>query len=292
VVLQGESGVGKELVARLIHNQSSRAGSPFLTVHCREHSEDYLLEELFGRSVQPQMFVQSKMEMAHGGSILLEDLPALPTELQNLLVHTLHTGIVEPGGNRRAFRVNVRFFVTSSEDLQNVVAEGRLLQDLFHSVNVLNFSIPSLSQRQSDIPELVQYYIQQNWTNQQSGQATKFISEPALQVLQKYDWPGNVRELYATLEGARVMSIDGIVKVSDLPSELVQQSKVGQKSSAFLGLRDKLMAEERRLIVQALERNSFIQFRAAKALGISRSLLNQKIKRLGIELPTTKDEEV
>jgi two-component system NtrC family response regulator len=282
VILTGESGAGKELVARLIHRKSIRGQKPFLVLNCREESEAFLMEDLFGRATGKGAVGKSKFELADEGALLLKDPAALPIEVQASLQRTIASGLVEPGGGRRPFRVDVRFYVSTSEDLHEAVTEGRLLKELYHSLQVVGLNLPSLSDRREDIPLLAQHFLRRR--ELQTYQRKFEFSPEALQVLSQYEWPGNVRELFNTIEGAMVMSIDGMIKISDLPAEVVEQSKSGRSSTSFIGLREKLIAEERRLIVKALERNEYVQNRAAKSLGISRSLLNQKIKKLGIEL--------
>lgn len=287
VVVSGEVGVGKELVSRLIHRNSPRCERPFLSVNCRGKSEAFLGEELFGHCSDPHTLVKSKLEIAFGGSIMLDEVTSLPLELQSELAQTIAEGVIQPGGGRRPVKVDVRFFVTTTEDLQEAVSEGRLLTDLLHRVNVVPVSIPRLADRKGDVSALIDYFLSYRCSSDIGK--NRSITDSAVQILTQYEWPGNVRELFNTLEGALVLSLSERIKVSDLPADLVQQTRSGQGSGSFIGLRDKLLAEERRLISRALEKNGYIQRRAAKSLGISRSLLNQKIKRLEIRIPDKKE---
>ena len=287
VIITGETGVGKELVARLIHAESERSTRPFLIVNCRETSGEYLLEDLFGRSSKQSSFVRGKFEVADGGTVLLDDITSLPSDFQGHLLNVIENGIVEPGGGRRPFRVDIRFIVTSNEDIGATVKDGEFRSDLYHRLNVLSINLPNIASRKSDISQLAKYFIELHAREQ--GRKELTISDDALTALSQYDWPGNARELSNMIERAIVMNVDGEIKLSDLPIELIEATKTGQASSEFIGLREKLLAEERRLILKALEKNSFVQRRAAKSLGISRSLLNQKIKRLGIEVKSKSD---
>lgn len=253
VIIFGEIGVGKELIARLIHKKSSFSTGPFIRVSCSDGPRFY--QEL-----------ENKFKLASGGSLLLDDFSNLNEGSQKALSQFIEQ-------RQSCVRILATTLLPINEVRQEVVPE------LYYRLSVLNIDVPRLQSRANDIACLAAYFVKHFAKNSRSKEIQ--IDDDVKEVLLTYSWPGNVRELSNVIEQAMVMNMGGQLRVSDLPFEVIEGSGNNKK---YVNLRQRLLDEERRLIIKALESNSYIQHRASKVLGISRSLLNQKIKRLKIEI--------
>ncbi|MER3399541.1 MAG: sigma-54-dependent Fis family transcriptional regulator [Thermoflexus sp.] len=281
VLLLGEPGTGKSVLARAIHNASIRAGGPFLTVSCRAIPRELLTVELLG--VEGGAFRDGpaegrpgKFELAHGGTLYLDEIEALPLELQAALLRILETGEVMRLGGLRPIRVDVRLIASSAVDLEHWVAEGHFRADLYHLLASTAILIPPLRERPEDIPAIVEAVLRR--LRRTSGRPYT-ITETAMQRLKTYPWPGNVRELENTLERAAALSEDGRIDLHHLPARIARGVEAGRPADPIRPLEEL----EREAILQAA-----IQYRGrigamATALGLSRTTLWRRLKRYGID---------
>ncbi len=282
VLLTGESGSGKEIIARAIHMNSSRKDHPFITVNCAAIPENLLESELFGHvkgaftgALKDR---KGKFELANGGTLFLDEIGDLKPELQAKLLRVLQEREVEPVGSETRIPVDVRIISATHQDLKQLVAQGRFREDLYYRINVMNIHIPPLRKRKADIPLLIQYFIQK-YAPDQSRQWR--IDAQALQVLEMYDWPGNVRELENVIQRAVLLADAPVITLDVLPEVIVQKDATpfSQESKpTSLNIEDHL----RWLIEQALQQSGGNQSRAAELLGIPRHKLLYQMKKLGI----------
>jgi len=283
VLIQGETGTGKELVARAIHYTSPRKDKPFVAVSCAALPESLLESELFGHvrgaftgaaSDRPGRF-----ELADGGTLFLDEIGEVSPALQVKLLRVIERKEFERLGDRKTTRVDVRFVAATNRDLQQSVAEGKFRQDLYYRLNVLAIKLPSLRERAEDIPVLVEHFIKA--FNEQTGKKIRGISQEALDILVDHPWPGNVRQLENAIEHAFIHCTGGLIQRRHLPEEF-------QRPEAFMiervsGMERPLDPLEKELILTALREASFSRSAAARFLGISRSSLWRKMRKHGIE---------
>jgi len=275
VLISGETGTGKEVVARLIHLMSPRREAPLVEVNCAAVPENLFESELFGH--EKGAFTgavgsrRGRFEEAQGGTLFFDEVGELSLNLQAKLLRVLQENKITRVGSSRAFPVDVRILTATNRDLSAMLAEGTFREDLFYRLNVLTIPLPPLRDRKQDIPELVRLFIERY-----SPQPLTLDAD-ALSTLMKYDFPGNVRELEHIIKRLAALSRSTLIKVSDLPAE-VRAPKV--LPAGFLN--ERLAQVERDLILEALERYDWVQTRAAEALGISERVLRYKIDRLGI----------
>ncbi len=282
VLLTGESGSGKEIIARAIHMNSSRKDNPFITVNCAAIPENLLESELFGHvkgaftgALKDR---KGKFELANGGTLFLDEIGDLKPELQAKLLRVLQEREVEPVGSETRIPVDVRIISATHQDLKQLVAQGRFREDLYYRINVMNIHIPPLRKRKADIPLLIQYFIQK-YAPDQSRQWR--IDAQALQALEMYDWPGNIRELENVIQRAVLLADAPVITLDVLPEFIVQKDTTlfsPESKPTSLNIEDHL----RWLIEQALQQSGGNQSRAAELLGIPRHKLLYQMKKLGI----------
>jgi PAS domain S-box-containing protein len=283
VLLLGESGTGKELFAQSIHNGSRRKG-PFIAVNCSAIPRTLIESELFGyeagsftgasRSGRP-----GKFELAHGGTIFLDEIGDMPLDLQTVLLRVLQERQIVRVGGHKPISINVRVVAATNRDLLARVNEGAMREDLYYRLNVVTVLIPSLRERRDDIPLLISHLLPQ--ISARMGKMAESLTPRALQELCRYDWPGNVRELENVLERAAIMASGGVLDLGDIP-ELgghIKPQGQGRQEAELLPLEE----VERRAIVFTLERTNSIAA-SAKILGISRSSIYRKMHELKIPL--------
>ncbi|MEN6474828.1 MAG: sigma-54 dependent transcriptional regulator [Syntrophaceae bacterium] len=276
VLISGETGTGKEVVARLIHLMSPRGQAPLVEVNCAAVPENLFESELFGH--EKGAFTgavgsrRGRFEEAHDGTLFFDEVGELSLNLQAKLLRVLQENKITRVGGSRAFPVDVRILTATNRDLSAMLAEGTFREDLFYRLNVLTIPLPPLRDRKQDIPKLVKLFIERY-----SPQPLTLDAD-AMSTLMKYDFPGNVRELEHIIKRLAALSRSTLIKVSDLPEE-VRTPK--DQPVGFLNKR--LALVERDLILQALERHDWVQTRAAEALGISERVLRYKIDKLGIK---------
>jgi len=280
VLIRGETGTGKGLVARAIHQESHRSAQPFLVLNCSAFQEQLLESELFGHEkgaftgavhAKPGLF-----EVAEGGTLVLDEVGEMSPAMQAKLLQVLDAGDLRRVGSTRTIRVNVRILAATNKDLAQEVRAGRFRQDLHYRLNVINVSVPPLRQRKEDIPLLIEHFLHQF---RLPGQQAKAVSEEASALLVDYPWPGNVRELANTIERLLILSPGPVIGPDDLPHNIREP----QQALAEVDAPDLPLIEmERRHIVKVLERTQGKKAEAARLLGIHLKTLNRKLKQYRI----------
>ncbi len=287
VIIQGETGTGKELLARAIHDMSPRKGKPFLAVNCGALPDTLLESELFGYKAGAFTGADKdkpgRFALAEGGTIFLDEIGEISPALQVRLLRVLQERAYEPLGGTAAVRANVRVIAATNRDLAAHVRKGAFRQDLFYRIHVVKIELPSLRKRKEDIPLLADHFIAR--FNRIQGKAVTGIHPDALALLMAHDYPGNVRELENIIEYAFVLCDGGRIEPRHLPEEFVARVPV----AASTGLHTCVRAVEAQAIRGALERNGYNRLAAARELGIHKSTLFRKIKALGIALPRQDD---
>ncbi len=277
VLLLGESGVGKEVMARAIHNASARKGQAFIVIDCGALQESFLASELFGHEKGSFTGASSLklglFEVADGGTLLLDEIGDLPLPLQVKLLRVLETGKFRHLGGNRDITVNVRILASTNRDLRKFVSEGLFRSDLFYRLNVMVKTLPSLRERREDIPPLIDHFLAIR--NSSNGPA-KCISPTALQMLVAYDWPGNIRELRNIIESLSILCTDDCIEVDDLPPEIRESvessSDVSGKQTISL---HEIELEHIRGVLNSAGGN---RREAAALLGIDPKTLYRKLK--------------
>ena len=293
VCILGETGTGKELVARTLHEHSPRAGGPFVTLNCAAVPAELIESELFGH--EKGSFTGAagrhlgKFEQAHHGTLFLDEIGDMPLSMQAKLLRVLEEGEVERVGGDRPIAVDVRVIVATHHDLQALVREGKFRQDLFHRVFVFPLRLPALRERREDIPALVEHFALQIGTA--NGWKPMRFSEDAVRALQEYAWPGNVRELRNVVERAMLLASSGDVTGDTVSLALPASSGGVETSSTGSGpLADRVRAFEKQTILAELKRNHHQISNTARALGLERSHLYKKAEQVGIDLKAVRNE--
>ncbi|NUP12114.1 MAG: sigma-54-dependent Fis family transcriptional regulator [Polyangiaceae bacterium] len=287
-LITGESGVGKELVARALHHRSSRKKAPFVPVNCGAIPEQLLESELFGyrRGAFTDAVADRAglFEQAHGGTLLLDEIGELPLPLQVKLLRVLQEETIRRLGDNKDIKVDVRILAATHRDLAAETAAGRFREDLFYRINVLTIRIPPLRERREDIPILIDHFIARN--NARLQTQIRGVSPEARKLLMEYSWPGNVRELENTIERALVLCEGELVTVDDLPDRIREAHDPVQMqlASGELSIKKTTHAIEAILIRRALEKTKGNRTKAAELLEISHRALLYKIKDYAIDL--------
>jgi transcriptional regulator with GAF, ATPase, and Fis domain len=282
VLVLGESGSGKELVARAIHENGARSKRPFVTENCGAIPEGLLESELFGH-VRGAFTGASRpraglFEVADGGTLFLDEIAEMSLPMQTKLLRVLEDGEVRPVGAESVRRVDVRVIAATHRDLEALANVGKFRRDLYYRLNVIRIDIPPLRERASDIALLVRHFIEKH-----AQQRRVRVTKPALDLLMRSPWPGNVRQLENEIRRALVLA-DDTIDASHLSPDLLAPKAAGSAGETGLNLRTRVDALERELVMLALERTAGNQTRAAELLGLSRFGLQKMMKRLGIEL--------
>lgn len=283
VCILGETGTGKELVARTLHEKSPRAGGPFVTLNCAAVPAELIESELFGH--EKGSFTGAagrhlgKFEQAGGGTIFLDEIGDMPLAMQAKLLRVLEESEVERVGGEKPIRVDARVIVATHRNLETLVKEGKFRQDLFHRVYVFPLALPPLRERREDIPRLVESFARQVCS--QNGWKPVPFSSEALGALQAYSWPGNVRELRNVVERVMLLAMSGEVDLKTVQLAIPEQSAVQAASGS---LADRVQGFERDVILAELKRNGNHITNTAKALGLERSHLYKKAEQVGIDL--------
>jgi DNA-binding NtrC family response regulator len=283
VLLLGESGVGKELFARAIHNWSDRREHPFVAINCVGLSRDLLESELFGYErgafTGAQQRKKGKIELADGGTVFLDEIGDISVALQTKLLRFLQEREFERVGGTELIHVDVRIIAATNCDLKAAVKEGRFREDLYYRINVVPLALPPLRERKADIPELARHFIQRCAT--ESKRHFTDLSEDAMKRLLVYDWPGNVRELANVVERAVVLGQPPTIRVDDLPIEMLAGPEQ-VSTSAPLSYQESMEEHRRELVFKALQQANGNRTAAAKLLGLERAYFQKLMKSYGI----------
>ncbi|HUC28998.1 MAG TPA: sigma-54 dependent transcriptional regulator, partial [Candidatus Acidoferrum sp.] len=285
VLITGETGTGKELIARAIHKRSGRSSRAFVSLNCAAIPRDLIASELFGHekgaftgATQRRV---GRFESAEGGTIFLDEVGELPAEMQIALLRVLQEREFQRVGGNESFKTNARVVAATNRDLQAAIVEGRFREDLFYRLNVFPIEVPPLRERKEDIPLLVQYFAERYASK--AGKNITNINKKSMEALQSYTWPGNIRELQNVLERS--------VVICDTDTLFVDESWLGRRTAVAaegtaLPFTEKLSVQERQMIEAALaESNGRVSGPrgAAAKLGIPQSTLDSKIKALKID---------
>ena len=289
VLVQGESGTGKELIAKALHFRSRRKGNLFVPVNCGAIPGELLESELFGH--EKGAFTNAfqtrigRFELAHGGTVFLDEIAEMSPMLQVKLLRVLQEKQFERVGGVKMIDSDFRIIAATNRDLEEEVSLGNFREDLFYRLTVIPIKAPSLRQRPVDIPLLIDYFLQK--ANGGKGRKIEGVDEDALDLMIKYHWPGNVRELENLIERMMILAASPMIAVDDLPRKF-RDSKPSvcenydeiPDTGFFLS---KVVASyEKRLIIQALKQTGWVKNRAAKLLNVNRTTLLEKMKRAGI----------
>ncbi len=283
VLLRGESGTGKTLIARLIHYNSPRAEGPFVTVPCTAIPETLLESELFGYERGAFTGAQARkiglMEKAHGGTLFLDEIGDLPLPIQAKLLHALQEKEFYRLGGTEPVKVDVRIIAATNRNLENLVEKGLFREDLYYRLSVFPIYIPPLRERPTDIIPLAEYFLDKYCQRYQKK--IKRLSSPAIDLLMQYHWPGNVRELENAMERAVLICDEEVIRSYHLPPSL--QTARSSDTPSRLTLPEAVKKVEKELIVEALKETRGNQSKAARLLGTTLRVLNYKIRKYGID---------
>jgi len=294
VLIQGDSGTGKELIARMLHFNSMRRDRPLVPVNCGAIPENLLESELFGH--EKGAFTGAahtrlgRFELAHGGTLFLDEIGELPLSLQVKLLRVLQERCFERVGGNKTIHVDVRIIAATNQNLEQAVTERRFRQDLYYRLHVIPIEVPPLRERRSDIPLLVNHFVER--LNEQRKTEIAGMDREALARLMDYDWPGNIRELENMVERAVVLKKKGLITVADLPDRLAKAvpAQPVDQSEHFIrfnedgiNLTKELEQYENRLIGEALRKANGVTSRAAQLLQLNRTTLVEKLKRKGFD---------
>jgi len=280
VLIEGQSGTGKELVARAIHNNSFNREGPFVAVNCAALPDTLIESELFGykagaftdaKKDKPGRFAQ-----AHNGTIFLDEIGDVSPAIQIRLLRVLENREYEPLGAIQSVPANARVVAATHRNLEQLIEAGKFREDLYYRLNVVSISLPPLKERKEDIPLLVNHFI--DHFNQLTGKNIMGISREAMATIMLYNWPGNVRELENAIEHAFVICQDNLIRIHHLPERIIPVN-------GSLAITDGLTLKEieKRVITAALRRNHGKKMATARELGIDKNTLRRKIQRLGIK---------
>lgn len=272
VLIQGESGTGKQLVARAIHDLSPRTNSPWVEINCGAIPKELMESELFGHEkgafTGALQTKKGKFELANGGTLFLDEIGELPLDLQVKLLHILENQRFTRVGGTKILKTDVRIVAATNRDLAKMVEEGNFRQDLFYRLKVVQLEIPPLRQRQEDIPVLVQHFLQKHKQLNVHGLQNITISFEAIQALREYPWLGNVRELENVIQQSIIFVQDGKIKLEDLPDEIVKNSIPKAMTKEELKMEKKLRTEK---ILQKIEYDFLIRLLQSTSGNISKA---------------------
>jgi len=283
VLIQGQSGTGKELVARALHEESPRSAKPFIKVNCAALNENLLESELFGHEKGAYTGADrtriGRFEAAHEGTIFLDEIGDIPLSTQVKLLRVLEEKEIERVGDHKPISVDVRIVSATNKDLETLISEGLFREDLFFRINVFPLTCPSLAERLEDIPIIVQNFIELNAAK--GGKEISGLAPEAMEALLSYSWPGNVRELRNAIEYASVLCPGGWIGKDHLPPKIIVGNKLApsntRSSAAY-------WQEERERLIHTLRRFGGNQSETARALGLSRVTIWKRIKKYEIDL--------
>jgi two-component system response regulator HydG len=285
VLIEGQSGTGKELFARAIHNNSPRRDKPFSPINCAGLTETLLESELFGHAKGAFTGAigdrKGIFEIADKGTILLDEIGDMPLSMQAKLLRFLEDGLVTPVGTHKTVKVDVRIISATNRDLTSLIDENKFRQDLYFRIKGVSVTLPSLRERTEDISDLIDYFLREAAT--EVGSEVSNITDSALAILRNYDWPGNIRQLRNCIRTMVVMCDHDTLDVQDIPPEIhrIRQLSAGTRTSASLG-GVSLNDLEKQAIQETLAKTGGNREKAAKILGIGERTLYRKIKEYNL----------
>jgi transcriptional regulator with GAF, ATPase, and Fis domain len=287
ILINGETGSGKGLVARAIHKKSKRRKKPFIAINCGAIPENLLESELFGHVrgafTGATTSKAGKFEVADGGTVFLDEIGDMSSDLQVKVLKVLEEGEFEQVGGSKTIKVDVRIIAATHRDLAEEVQKGNFREDLFYRLYVIPLNLPPLRERRSDIPRLVHYFLSES--NLKNNRAVTGISDTAQEMILNYSWPGNVRELKNLIERLVVLKGEGVIHPQDLPHELGSYAAMAEGPNMIeisddgICLNSAVTEFEKALILQSLEKTKWVKNKAAKLLQLNRTTLVEKIKR-------------
>jgi DNA-binding NtrC family response regulator len=282
IMLRGESGVGKDLVARAIHYESRRADKPFMTITCTTLQETLLESELFGHEkgafTDARTQKRGLFEMAHGGTVFLDEIGDISPTLQSKLLHFLEHKSFRRVGGTEDLKVDVRVIAATNRDLEQGIRDGKFREDLYYRLNIIPIYIPALRERQEDVTLLASHFVQ--LFSREFKKPAARISRDAMDALTRYSWPGNVRELRNVIERATILAPGPFIEPRHLPPTLSHEPPPPHQPQVALAPGTTVEEAERRLIMMTLEHTRDNKTRAAEILGISLKTLHNKLNKL------------
>jgi DNA-binding NtrC family response regulator len=283
VLVTGESGTGKELVARMLHERSRRRERPMVVVNCAAVPPSLIEAELFGHergaftgAIRKR---EGRFKAADGGTLFLDEIAEMPLETQATLLRVLQEGEIQPVGSNLSIKVDVRLVSATNRDLKVMVAEGRFREDLFYRVKVFELHLPSLRDREGDLPLLTEQFLREFTP---PGHEPARLSPAAWAALREHPFPGNVRELRHAIQHASILARGGEIALSHLPTE-ISGAAAGARTPPSQSLSEAVREFERELVLRTVRNEGDKRQRAAKALGISRKSLWKKLRKYGIQ---------
>ena len=290
ILILGASGTGKELVAKAIHYNSPRKNKPFIAINCGAIPAELLESELFGHTkgsfTSAIANKPGKFEDANGGTIFLDEIGNMPSQLQMKLLRVLQEHEFERVGSSRKIRLDVRLISATNADLPERVKNGQFREDLYYRLNVIPILLPPLKERRGDIPQLTRHFLSR--ICKEMRRPLMAIDRNAMRAIESYDWPGNVRELENVIERTVALSDGEIISCDDLPPDIAKVQNAAplndsQVTNEGIDMRQVIAGIERQMIQQAMDLGQGVKAKAAELLAINRTTLVEKIKRLGLE---------
>jgi two-component system NtrC family response regulator len=290
-LIEGESGTGKELVAKSIHFNSPRKDKPFVAVNCSALAETLLESELFGHEkgafTGAMSTKKGRFELADSGTLFLDEIGELPQSLQVKLLRVIQEKVFERVGGTKPISVDIRLIAATNKDLKKEMEDGRFREDLFYRLNVVRISLPPLRHRMEDMHLLSQHFIDKYTEERIYDIPVKGIDQAVKRLFYEYSWPGNVREFENVIERAMLMCPGDMITVSDLPKDFTDNAFNRlhlEDIPSNAKLYETLTLVEKKMIERALRMANNVQSHAAEILGIGKSGLNQKIKKLKLDI--------
>ena len=285
VLIYGDTGTGKELIANAIHYSSDRKDKPFVALHCASLSEGVLESELFGH--EKGAFTgaisqrRGRFELANGGSLFLDEVGEMNSHVQIKLLRVLETGKFERVGGEKTIESDVRIIAATNKDLEKEIKEGRFREDLYYRLNVINLKLPLLRERKEDIGLLIDNFLVKY--SKKNKKDIKGITPQSAKLLDNYDWPGNIRELENAIERAVVMARNEYIEPNDLPSNINVNTKKSRKETFRIPSGATMKEIEKKVIIETLQTTNGSKSKAAKILGISTRKIEYKIKEWSMD---------
>ena len=281
VLIQGESGTGKELVARAIHRRSPKKDHPFVVINCAAIPPTLMESEIFGHkkgaftgAVQAST---GKLEIAHKGTVFLDDIDSLDINMQGKLLRVIQEKEFERLGSNKIFEIDVRFIAASNKDLEELISKGEFREDLFYRLNVFPVQLPPLRERMDDIPALLDHFLKMHSSNR--NLQAKSFSQDAIKLLIKYDWPGNIRELENLVERLSTLCKEPVIHLKDIPMFTITKTEIKD-----MPLKEAVKTFEKQYVGAVLESVNWNRTKASEILGIHRNTLLAKINELDMKL--------